>query len=70
MRITHVIMTAGAIALSLTTMTGMVHSTQFQQAAVVETSGFDALAHDVFAHGLFAGSVAAPAAKAPGARGE
>lgn len=50
MKITNVILTIGAIALSLTMMTGMVHSTQFQQAAVVETSGFDALAHDVFGH--------------------
>ena len=52
MRITHIILTIGAIALSLTMMGGMVHSTQFQQAAAVETSGFDALAHDVFAHGF------------------
>lgn len=61
MRIIHLIFTVGAIALSLTTMTGMVHTKQFQQAAVVETSGFDALAHDVFAHGFL---------KAPGAQGE
>lgn len=67
MRITNVVLTIGAIALSLTMMTGMVHSTQFQQAAVVETSGFDALAHDVFAHG----AVRAPVAKAgSGVRGE
>ena len=63
MRIANVIMSVGAIALSLTMMTGMVHSKQFQQAAVVESSGFDALAHDLFAHG-------APVAKTPGARGE
>jgi ABC-type uncharacterized transport system permease subunit len=62
MRITHAIITIGAIALSLTMMTGMVHTKQFQQAAAVETSGFDALAHDLFAAGK--------PAKAPGARGE
>jgi ABC-type uncharacterized transport system permease subunit len=67
MRITNVVLTIGAIALSLTMMTGMVHSTQFQQAAAVETSGFDALAHDVFAHG----AVRAPVAKAAsGVHGE
>jgi hypothetical protein len=49
-------------------MTGMVHSKQFQQAAVVETSGFDALAHDVFAHGVFS-TPAAPVKAAPGASG-
>ena len=61
MRITHIILTIGALALSLTMMGSMVHSTQFQQAAAVETSGFDALAHDLFAHGFL---------KAPGAQGE
>lgn len=66
MRITHIILTIGALALSLTMMGGMVHSTQFQQAAAVETSGFDALAHDVFAHGF----LSAPTKAAPGARGE
>jgi hypothetical protein len=66
MRITHFILTIGALALSLTMMTGMVHSTQFQQAAVVETSGFDALAHDLFAHGF----LNAPAKPASGVHGE
>jgi len=67
MRIKDAIITVGAVALSLTTMTGMVHSTQFQQAAAVETSGFDALAHTLFAHG----GATAPATKAvPGAHGE
>jgi hypothetical protein len=65
MRITHLILTVAAIALSLTMMTGMVHSTQFQQAAAVETSGFDALAHDVFGHG----ALGAPAKAAGGAHG-
>jgi ABC-type uncharacterized transport system permease subunit len=65
MRIKDAIITVGAVALSLTTMTGMVHSTQFQQAAAVETGGFDALAHSIFAHGD-----AAPASRAPGAHGE
>jgi hypothetical protein len=65
MRITPIIFTVAAIALSLTMMTGMVHSTQFQQAAAVETSGFDALAHDVFGHG----ALTAPAKAAPGVRG-
>jgi len=68
MRITHIIFTVAAIALSLTMMTGMVHTTQFQQAAAVETSGFDALAHDVFAHGFL--SVPAKAPGASGGRGE
>ena len=68
MRITHIILTVAAIALSLTTMTSMVHSTQFQQAAVVETSGFDALAHDVFAHGILNQPAKAPGVL--GARGE
>jgi hypothetical protein len=68
MRITHIIFTVAAIALSLTMMTGMVHTTQFQHAAAVETSGFDALAHDVFAHGVFANSVSAPAKGAGDAR--
>jgi hypothetical protein len=63
MTMTNAIISIGAIALSATMMTGMVHSKQFQQAAVVETSGFDALAHDLFAAGT-------PAAKAPGARVE
>ena len=67
MRMTNLIITIGALALSLTTMTGMVHSTQFQQAAAVETSGFDALAHDLFGHGFLSG----PATKAaPGVHGE
>ena len=66
MRITHLILTVGAIALAFTMMTGMVHSTQFQQAAAVETSGFDALAHDVFGHATLA-----PKSKvAPGVHGE
>ena len=65
MRITHIILTVAAIALSLTMMTGMVHSTQFQQAAAVETSGFDALAHDVFGHG----ALSAPGKATPGAHG-
>jgi hypothetical protein len=66
MRITHFILTIGALAVSLTMMTGMVHSTQFQQAAAVETSGFDALAHDLFAHGF----LTAPVKPAHGAQGE
>ena len=65
MRITHIIFTVAAIALSLTTMTSMVHSTQFQQAAAVETSGFDALAHDVFGRG----ALTAPAKAVSGAHG-
>jgi hypothetical protein len=70
MRITNLILTIGAVALSITTMTGMVHTKQFQEAAVVETSGFDALAHDVFAHGGFGATPAAPVKTAPGASGE
>jgi outer membrane murein-binding lipoprotein Lpp len=66
MRITHIILTIGALALSLTMMAGMVHTPQFQQAAAVETSGFDALAHDLFAHG----ALGAPSKAGPGAHGE
>ncbi|MDL2356824.1 MAG: hypothetical protein QFF03_16355 [Pseudomonadota bacterium] len=30
------------------TLTGMAYTPQFQQAAVAENAGFDALAHDLF----------------------
>ena len=40
--------TAIALVLSLVTLTGMAHTDQFQQAAVAENAGFDALAHNLF----------------------
>jgi hypothetical protein len=48
MRYKDAIITAIALAISLTTLTGMAHTDQFQQAAVAESSGFDALAHNLF----------------------
>ena len=48
MRYKDAIITAIALVLSLLTLTGMAYTDQFQQAAVVETAGFDALAHDLF----------------------
>ena len=48
MRYKDAIITAIALILSLSTLTGMAYSEQFQQAAVVENAGFDALAHDLF----------------------
>lgn len=48
MRFKDAIIKAVALVLSLVILTGMVHSEQFQQAAVVETGNFDALAHYLF----------------------
>ena len=48
MRYKDAIITAIALILSLSTLTGMAYTEQFQQAAVVENAGFDALAHDLF----------------------
>lgn len=50
MRIKEIFITTAVLALSLTTLASMVHSTQYQQAAVAESRGFDALAHDLFGH--------------------
>ncbi len=48
MRYKDAIITAIALAVSLTTLTGMAYTDQFQQAAVTENAGFDALAHNLF----------------------
>lgn len=48
MRNKNAIMTAIALVLSLTALTGMAYTDQFQQAARAESAGFDALAHDLF----------------------
>jgi hypothetical protein len=48
MRNKDAIMTVIALMLSLMTLTGMTYTDQFQQAARVESAGFDALAHDLF----------------------
>lgn len=48
MRYKDAIITAIALAVSLTVLTGMAYSDQFQQAAVTENAGFDALAHNLF----------------------
>lgn len=48
MRYKDVIMIAIALVLSLSTLTGMAYTDHFQQAAVTESAGFDALAHDLF----------------------
>ena len=48
MRYKDAIITAIALAASLTMLTGMAHTDQFQQAARAESVGFDALAHDLF----------------------
>jgi hypothetical protein len=48
MRYKDAIITAIALVLSLLTLTGMAYTDQFQQAAVTESAGFDALAHNLF----------------------
>jgi hypothetical protein len=48
MRYKDAIITAVALVLSLLTLTGMAYTEQFQQAAVAENAGFDALAHSLF----------------------
>jgi hypothetical protein len=48
MRYKDAIITAIALAVSLATLTGMAYTDQFQQAAVTESAGFDALAHNLF----------------------
>ena len=48
MRYKDATMTAIALVLSLVTLTGIAHTDQFQQAAVTENAGFDALAHNLF----------------------
>ncbi|WP_426174153.1 hypothetical protein [Massilia sp. TWR1-2-2] len=48
MRIKDAIITVIGLLLSLSVLTGMTYSEQFQQAAVAERGTFDALAHDLF----------------------
>jgi hypothetical protein len=48
MRYKDAIITVIALAVSLTILTGMAYTDQFQQAAVTESAGFDALAHNLF----------------------
>jgi hypothetical protein len=48
MRIKDAIITVFGLVLSLSVLTGMTYSEQFQQAAVAERGTFDALAHDLF----------------------
>ena len=61
MRYKDAIITATALVLSLLTLTGMAYTDQFQQAAVVERAGFDALAHDLFDGARLACAEDAPA---------
>ena len=48
MRYKDASITAIALLVGLTTLTGMAYTDQFQQAAVTESTNFDALAHDLF----------------------
>jgi ABC-type uncharacterized transport system permease subunit len=48
MRFKNAFVTVIALLLSLTVLTGLIHSEQFQQAAVVERGSFDVLAHYLF----------------------
>lgn len=48
MRYKDAIITGLALVLSLSTLTGLAYTEQFQQAARYEVGGFDALAHDLF----------------------
>lgn len=48
MRIKDAIITGTALVLSLSALTGLAYTEQFQQAARFEVGGFDALAHDLF----------------------
>ena len=48
MRYKDAIITAVALVVSLSTLTGMAYTEQFQRAAQIENGGFDALAHDLF----------------------
>lgn len=54
MRNKDAIITAIALVFSLTALTGMAYTDQFQQAAHAESTGFDALAHDLFDGALVA----------------
>ena len=50
MRFKDAFITGLALVLSLSTLTGLAYTEQFQQAARIEVGGFDALAHDLFDH--------------------
>ena len=62
MRYKDASITAIALLVGLTTLTGMAYTDQFQHAAVTESTNFDALAHD-----LFDGSMLACAERPAGA---
>jgi hypothetical protein len=64
MKFKDAIVSALALVASVAILTGMAYSDQFQQAAVAENGGFDALAHD-----LFHGSKMACADGRPGGEG-
>ncbi|MDB5961632.1 MAG: hypothetical protein JWP59_2926 [Massilia sp.] len=55
MRFKDAFITATALVLSLSTLTGLAYTEQFQQAARIEVGGFDALAHDLFDRSQLAG---------------
>ncbi|HEU5434942.1 MAG TPA: hypothetical protein VFU95_00885 [Telluria sp.] len=55
MRIKDAFITGTALVLSLSTLTGLAYTEQFQQAARIEVGGFDALAHDLFDRSQLAG---------------
>ncbi len=55
MRFKDAFITGTALVLSLSTLTGLAYTEQFQQAARVEVGGFDALAHDLFNSSQLAG---------------
>ena len=48
MRIKDAFTTVIGLVLSLSVLTGLAYTEQFQQAARFEVGGFDALAHDLF----------------------
>ena len=48
MRYKDATITAIALLVGLTTLTGMAYTDQFQHAAVTESTNFDALAHNLF----------------------
>ena len=49
MRFQNVIMSIVMVLVASLTLTGIVHTDQYVQAAHAEVVGFDALAHDLFA---------------------
>lgn len=66
MRMKDLIASGFALVLSLSTLTGMAYTEQFQQAARIEVGGFDALAHDLFDRTVLAdGNMGQGASAAP-----